>query len=79
VGPLIDAGAREDVHALVAAAADVGATAVTGGAPVDGPGHFYPPTVLAKVPNDAAILGQEIFGPVAPITTFSTEEGDRAG
>jgi len=41
---------------------------------VDGPGYFYQPTVLANVPNDAAILGQEIFGPVAPITTFSTEE-----
>ena len=74
VGPLIDAGARDDVHALVSAAVDAGATAVTGGAPVDGPGYFYPPTVLANVPNDAAILGQEIFGPVAPVTTFTTEE-----
>ena len=74
VGPLIDAGARDDVHALVTAAIDAGATAVTGGAPVDGPGYFYQPTVLAYVPNTAAILGQEIFGPVAPITTFTTEE-----
>ena len=73
VGPLIDAGARDDVHALVTAAIDAGATAVTGGAPVDGPGYFYQPTVLANVPNTAAILGQEIFGPVAPITTFTTE------
>ncbi len=62
------------MHALVTAAVDAGATAVTGGAPVDGPGYFYPPTVLANVPNDAAILGQEIFGPVAPVTTFGTEE-----
>jgi len=74
VGPLIDGGARDDVHALVTAAVDAGAVAVTGGAPVDGPGYFYQPTVLADVPNDAAILGQEIFGPVAPITTFTTEE-----
>ena len=40
---------------------------------MDGPGYFYQPTVLANVPNNAAILGQEIFGPVAPVTTFATE------
>lgn len=60
VGPLIDAGARADVHALVTAAVDAGATALTGGSPADGPGYFYPPTVLANVPKDAAILRQEI-------------------
>jgi succinate-semialdehyde dehydrogenase/glutarate-semialdehyde dehydrogenase len=38
------------------------------------PGYFYKPTVLANVPNHADILGQEIFGPVAPVTTFTTEE-----
>jgi succinate-semialdehyde dehydrogenase/glutarate-semialdehyde dehydrogenase len=74
VGPLIEASARDDVHTLVRAAVDAGATAVTGGWPVDGPGYFYQPTVLANVPNDAAILTQEIFGPVAPVTTFTTEE-----
>jgi succinate-semialdehyde dehydrogenase/glutarate-semialdehyde dehydrogenase len=74
VGPLIDAGARDDVHALVSAAIDAGATAVIGGSAVDGPGYFYQPTVLANVANDASILRQEIFGPVAPITTFTTEE-----
>jgi succinate-semialdehyde dehydrogenase/glutarate-semialdehyde dehydrogenase len=74
VGPLIDAGARDDVHALVSAAVNAGATAITGGSPVDGPGYFYQPTVLANVPNDAEILRQEIFGPVAPVTTFSIEE-----
>ncbi|GAA1888963.1 NAD-dependent succinate-semialdehyde dehydrogenase [Paeniglutamicibacter psychrophenolicus] len=73
VGPLIDSGARDDVHALVAAAVEAGAVAVTGGAPVQGPGYFYAPTVLANVANDAAILGQEIFGPVAPVTTFRDE------
>ena len=74
VGPLIDAGARDEVHALVTAAVDAGAVAVTGGAAVNGPGYFYQPTVLANVPNNAAILGHEIFGPVAPVTTFSTED-----
>ncbi|MFE4544353.1 NAD-dependent succinate-semialdehyde dehydrogenase [Arthrobacter sp. NPDC056727] len=74
VGPLIDGGARKDVHALVEDAVAAGATVVTGGAPVDGPGYFYQPTVLAGVSNTAEILGTEIFGPVAPVTTFSTEE-----
>ncbi|MDN4610449.1 NAD-dependent succinate-semialdehyde dehydrogenase [Arthrobacter burdickii] len=74
VGPLIDAGARDDVHKLVSAAVDAGAVAVTGGAPVEGPGYFYQPTVLGDVPNDAAILREEIFGPVAPVTTFATED-----
>ncbi|MFC9333187.1 NAD-dependent succinate-semialdehyde dehydrogenase [Arthrobacter sp. NPDC057009] len=74
VGPLIDAGARKDVHALVEDAVTAGATVVTGGAPVDGPGYFYQPTVLAGVSNTAEILRTEIFGPVAPVTTFSTEE-----
>ncbi|MFD1214339.1 NAD-dependent succinate-semialdehyde dehydrogenase [Arthrobacter sp. GCM10027362] len=74
VGPLIDAGAREDVHGLVTAAVEAGAEVVTGGAPVEGPGYFYQPTVLGNVPNDADILRNEIFGPVAPVTTFATEE-----
>ncbi|MEV7649024.1 NAD-dependent succinate-semialdehyde dehydrogenase [Arthrobacter sp. NPDC089319] len=74
VGPLIDGGARDDVHALVTAAVEAGASVSTGGAPVDGDGFFYQPTVLANVPNDADILRSEIFGPVAPVTTFETEE-----
>jgi succinate-semialdehyde dehydrogenase/glutarate-semialdehyde dehydrogenase len=74
VGPLIDGGARDDVHALVSEAVAAGATVATGGAPQQGAGYFYQPTVLSNVPNDAAILGSEIFGPVAPVTTFETEE-----
>jgi succinate-semialdehyde dehydrogenase/glutarate-semialdehyde dehydrogenase len=74
LGPLIDGGARKDVHALVEDAVNAGATVVTGGAPVDGPGYFYQPTVLAGVSNNAEILRTEIFGPVAPVTTFSSEE-----
>ncbi|WP_395405739.1 NAD-dependent succinate-semialdehyde dehydrogenase (plasmid) [Arthrobacter sp. UC242_113] len=74
LGPLIDGGARKDVHALVEDAVNAGASVVTGGAPVDGPGYFYQPTVLSGVSNGAEILRTEIFGPVAPVTTFGTEE-----
>jgi succinate-semialdehyde dehydrogenase/glutarate-semialdehyde dehydrogenase len=74
VGPLIDGGARKDVHALVTEAVQSGARVATGGAPLEGDGYFYAPTVLADVPNDAEILRNEIFGPVAPVTTFKTEE-----
>ena len=74
VGPVIDAGARKDIHALVTEAVEQGATVATGGAPLEGAGYFYAPTVLANVPNDAMILKSEIFGPVAPVTTFGTEE-----
>ena len=73
VGPLIDGGARDDVHSLVTEAVESGAEVATGGDKVEGEGYFYQPTVL-KVANDCPILGQEIFGPVAPVTTFSTEE-----
>ncbi len=74
VGPLIDGKARDGVHALVSEAVAGGATAVTGGAAVEGPGYFYQPTVLKNVAADARILREEIFGPVAPIITFSTED-----
>ncbi|OUM45088.1 NAD-dependent succinate-semialdehyde dehydrogenase [Arthrobacter sedimenti] len=74
VGPVIDAGAREDIHSLVTAAVEQGATVATGGEPIAGDGYFYPPTVLANVPHHATILQSEIFGPVAPVTTFQTEK-----
>ncbi|MCQ9162816.1 MULTISPECIES: NAD-dependent succinate-semialdehyde dehydrogenase [unclassified Arthrobacter] len=73
VGPMIEQKAREGIHALVTAAVADGATVLTGGDVVAGDGYFYQPTVLGNVPNDAAILGQEIFGPVAPVTTFKDE------
>src|SRR6478735_8948116 len=74
VGPLIDEKAIESVSQLVTDAIHDGATVVTGGQTPDGPGFFYPPTVLLDVPADSEINVQEIFGPVAPISTFESEE-----
>ena len=74
VGPLIDGDARDKVSALVADAVQRGAEVVTGGEALEGEGYFYPPTVLTGVPRDARMRHEEIFGPVAPITTFETEE-----
>ncbi|MET3173209.1 UNVERIFIED_ORG: succinate-semialdehyde dehydrogenase/glutarate-semialdehyde dehydrogenase [Arthrobacter sp. UYCu721] len=73
IGPLIDAKSRAKVHELVQDAVAGGATALTGGAPSDGAGYFYPPTVLTGVPATARILKEEVFGPVAPVVSFSTE------
>ncbi|MFL5827275.1 MAG: NAD-dependent succinate-semialdehyde dehydrogenase [Thermoleophilaceae bacterium] len=74
VGPLIDDNQRSKVAELVEDAVQKGARALVGGKPLDGPGYFFPPTVLADVPDNARLLKEEIFGPVAPVTTFSTEE-----
>jgi succinate-semialdehyde dehydrogenase / glutarate-semialdehyde dehydrogenase len=74
VGPLVNAATRDKVDALVKATVAAGATVLTGGAPAEGPGYFYPPTVLASVPADAPVLREEIFGPVAPVVAFDTEE-----
>ena len=74
VGPLVDRAGREKVAELVDDAVREGATVATGGRVVDRPGYFYAPTVLADVPATARILQEEVFGPVAPITTFTTEE-----
>jgi succinate-semialdehyde dehydrogenase/glutarate-semialdehyde dehydrogenase len=74
VGPLITEKARAGVHALVAEAVSGGGRALVGGSVPDGPGHFYPPTVLVDVPRSARVFREEIFGPVAPITTFRDED-----
>ncbi len=74
VGPLIDEDQRGKVAALVDDALGRGATALVGGSRLDGPGHFYAPTVLAGVPGDAQLLAEEIFGPVAPVVTFTDED-----
>jgi succinate-semialdehyde dehydrogenase/glutarate-semialdehyde dehydrogenase len=77
VGPLIDEAQRAKVSGLVEDALARGARALTGGSPLSRsshPGYFFEPTVLAEVPDDARLLGEEIFGPVAPIATFASEE-----
>ena len=74
VGPLIDEAAQQKVADLVADAVGRGATVLTGGGEHDGAGYFYAPTVLTGVPADARMAGEEIFGPVAPLTPFTTEE-----
>ena len=74
VGPLIDEDQRSKVQELVQDAVSKGARSVVGGEPLPGPGYFYPPSVLADVPDDARLLKEEIFGPVAPITPFADEQ-----
>ncbi|MFN8096918.1 MAG: NAD-dependent succinate-semialdehyde dehydrogenase [Dermatophilaceae bacterium] len=74
VGPLITSKARADVLELVEDAKACGATVLTGGAALDGAGNFLQPTVLTGVPMTARMMQEEIFGPVAPITTFATEQ-----
>jgi succinate-semialdehyde dehydrogenase/glutarate-semialdehyde dehydrogenase len=74
VGPLVDGAAVKKVSELVADAVDAGARVLTGNRTMDGPGHFYAPTVLHQVPREARMFREEIFGPVAPITTFATDD-----
>jgi succinate-semialdehyde dehydrogenase/glutarate-semialdehyde dehydrogenase len=74
LGPLIDDRQRGIVEELVRDALDNGAELLCGGERVPGPGYFYKPTVLAGVPAGARVLREEVFGPVAPIASFSTEE-----
>ena len=74
LGPLITARQRATVEALVRDAVERGARVRTGGQIPAGPGTFYPPTVLDEVPADARLLREEIFGPVAAITVFDTED-----
>jgi len=74
VGPLIDGKQREKVQELVQDAVDRGAKVLVGGRAPDGPGYFYEPTVLDGVADDSRLLAEEIFGPVAPVARFSTEE-----
>lgn len=73
VGPLIEQAAVERVADLVAETADAGARVRTGGERPAGRGYFYRPTVLDRVPADARVVREEVFGPVAPIVTFGTE------
>jgi len=74
LGPVISERARSRIDGLVRDAIDGGARALTGGETPAGEGFFYPPTVLADVRPDARIMHEEIFGPVAPVVRFTTED-----
>jgi succinate-semialdehyde dehydrogenase / glutarate-semialdehyde dehydrogenase len=74
VGPLVNAETRDKVKELVDDAVKKGAKVLTGGKAPDGTGFFYPATVLTNVSNDAMMLREEIFGPVASIQTFKSED-----
>lgn len=74
VGPLVNASTRDKVADFVADALAKGATLECGGTIPEGPGYFYPPTVLSNVPRNADCVHDEIFGPVAAIQTFTDEE-----
>jgi succinate-semialdehyde dehydrogenase/glutarate-semialdehyde dehydrogenase len=74
VGPLVNAETRDKVESLVEDARRRGAKVLTGGRRLPGPGYFYAPTVLAEVPDEALCLSEEIFGPVAPVKRFRTED-----
>ena len=74
VGPLIDSDARDKVATLVEDAVQRGAKVIAGGEPLGGAGYFYKPTVLTDVTPDAQLRHEEIFGPVAPVASFETED-----
>jgi succinate-semialdehyde dehydrogenase/glutarate-semialdehyde dehydrogenase len=74
VGPLIDGKQLGKVDELVQDAVGRGARVVTGGSHTGDRGFFYQPTVLADVPEQSRVFHEEVFGPVAPITTFGTDE-----
>jgi succinate-semialdehyde dehydrogenase/glutarate-semialdehyde dehydrogenase len=74
LGPLVNKEGRDKVIELVGDALKKGARLLSGGKVPEGPGFFYPATVLSDVPDSAALLRDEIFGPVAAIQTFTTEE-----
>jgi succinate-semialdehyde dehydrogenase / glutarate-semialdehyde dehydrogenase len=74
LGPLVNSDTRSKVASLVDTATRDGAAVLTGGSAPDRPGYFYQPTVLDHVPAGAGILAEEIFGPVAPIVRFASQD-----
>jgi succinate-semialdehyde dehydrogenase/glutarate-semialdehyde dehydrogenase len=74
LGPLVNKEGRDKVIELVDDAVSKGAKILTGGKTPDGPGFFYPATVMTNVPDSAKMLNEEIFGPVASLQTFKTED-----
>jgi len=73
-GPVVSAKALKDIHDIVERTIAKGATLVTGGKPREGAGFFYEPTVITNVNDTMSVFREEIFGPVAPIFKFKTEE-----
>lgn len=74
LGPVIDERSRIKINGLVSDAVQRGATVLTGGSSIEGPGYFFEPTVLTGVSPESQIATTEIFGPVAAISTFETED-----
>ncbi|MDQ0865068.1 NAD-dependent succinate-semialdehyde dehydrogenase [Arthrobacter globiformis] len=74
VGPLIEQKGLDKVESLVSDAVAKGARILTGGSRPEGPGYFFTPTVLTDVTTDAELMSTEIFGPVAAITPFDSED-----
>lgn len=74
IGALVEEKAVANTARLVADAVETGGTIITGGEVVDGPGYFFQPTVIDNISPQAAIMREEIFGPVLGIIRFSTEE-----
>jgi succinate-semialdehyde dehydrogenase/glutarate-semialdehyde dehydrogenase len=74
IGPMVNRKAVDGIADKVNRSLDAGAKAVLGGERVDGPGFFYPPTVLTNVPRESAVAVEEVFGPVAPIIAVKDDE-----
>ena len=72
IGPLATESGREDVERYVQDAVDKGATVVTGGERPDGPGWFYPPTLLTGITPEMDLYAEEVFGPVAALFTVGS-------
>jgi succinate-semialdehyde dehydrogenase / glutarate-semialdehyde dehydrogenase len=76
MGPLATTSILEDVDGQVRKSAEAGARVLTGGEPMEGPGNYYPPTVITDIPKDSPAYKEEIFGPVASL--FRVRDADEA-
>ena len=74
LAPMARADLRDELHGQVKDALDFGARRLTGGAPIEGPGFFYPPTVIADVTPRMRAYGEELFGPVAALLQARDED-----
>ena len=74
IGPLVSVRQRERVQGYVDRAVDAGARVLTGGAALDGPGAYYPPTLVVDAAQDSEIVQEEVFGPVLVLRPFADED-----